>query len=78
MPDETDDKSSIDPLTIGELISLSQAAELSGLSAEYLRVTAVKGRLKAKKVGNQWVTTKAAVDEYLNTRKFIYPKDKTP
>lgn len=72
------DPSPVDPLTVGELISLAEAAQFSGLSSEYLRITAVKGRLKAKKVGSQWVTTQAAIKEYLNSRKFIYPKDKTP
>ena len=78
MPDETNDNSPVDSLTIGELISLSQAAEISGLTPRYLQGIAKNGRLKAKRVGSQWVTTKAAVEEYLNTRKFIYPKDKTP
>ena len=77
MPDENEHTSPIDPLTIGELISLTEAADFSGLSAEYLRTIAVKGRLRAKRVGTQWATTKTAVEDYLKTRKFIYPKDKT-
>ena len=66
-----------DPLTVGELISLVEAAEFSGLSARYLAVVATSGRLKAKKIARNWVTTKAAVEDYLTTRKFVYPKDET-
>jgi excisionase family DNA binding protein len=56
------------PLIIGELISLQQAAEYSGLTRKSLRNYALMGRLKARKLGSQWVTTRAAVDEYLASR----------
>lgn len=59
-----------DPLTIGELISLQQAAEYSGLAKRSLHNYAKNGRLKAKKIGIYWVTTRAAVDEYLASRSF--------
>lgn len=49
-----------------ELISLEVAAVRSGISARTLRWLAVRGRLKATKVGNTWVTTWSAVTEYLN------------
>jgi len=58
----------IDPLTIGELITLVEAAKLSGLGYEILRAIARKGRLRAKKSGNIWLTTLAAVEEYKNSR----------
>ena len=67
-----------DPLAVGELISLAQAAEIADLSQRYLGIIAASGRLRAKKIGRNWVTTQAAVEEYLKTRKFIYPKDETP
>ena len=57
-----------DLLTIGELISLQQAAEYCGLTKGSLHEYAKKGRLKAKKIGRMWVTTRAAVDEYLASR----------
>jgi hypothetical protein len=57
-----------DPLTIGELISLAEAAEKSGLSQDSLKKFAQKGRLKAKKIGRNWVTTLASVEEYKNSR----------
>ncbi len=67
----TDDETNIpqtDPLTIGELISLQEAAEYAGLAKRSLHNYAQQGRLKAKKIGRMWVTTRAAVDEYLHSR----------
>ena len=52
-----------------ELISLAEAAERYGFSTAYLRQLARKGRLKAKKVGRDWVTTWADVEEYIRSRK---------
>ena len=52
-----------------ELITLKEAAEYSGLSSDYLRDIARSGRLKAVKVGMQWLTTRQAVDDYLATRQ---------
>ena len=57
-----------DPLTIGELISLQDAAEYAGLSRDTLHNYARLGRLRAKKIGWQWLTTRAAVDAYLQSR----------
>ena len=57
-----------DSLTIGELITLQQAAAYCGLSKSSLHNYAKQGRLRAKKVGLYWVTTRAAVDEYLQSR----------
>src|SRR5712691_10056616 len=58
-----------DPLTIGELISLQQAAEYAGLTKDTLHNYVKRGRLKAKRLGPIWVTTRAAVDEYLASRE---------
>jgi excisionase family DNA binding protein len=58
----------IDPLTVGELISLQEAAEYAGLEKSTLHNYARRGRLKAKRLGPIWVTTKAAIDEYLASR----------
>ncbi len=57
-----------DPLTVGDLISLQQAAEYAGLSRDTLHNYARLGRLRAKKIGWQWLTTRAAVDAYLQSR----------
>ena len=48
-----------------DLLSLSEAAARSGLSASHLRLLARTGRLKAHKLGRDWFTTEAAVIAYL-------------
>ena len=65
--DETDTPET-DPLTVGELISLQDAAQYAGLTRDSLQGYIYRGRLKAKKLGPIWVTTKAAVDTYLRSR----------
>ena len=70
MADPTDNTEPIDPLTVGELITLAEAAEYAGFDKKSLHNYIKRGRLKAKKLGWQWVTTHAAVDEYLTSRSF--------
>ena len=48
-----------------ELIPLSEAAHIAGMTPDHLRFLARKGSLKAKKVGRDWLTTEQAVIEYL-------------
>lgn len=52
-----------------DLLSLGEAAALTGLSASHLRLLASRGRIKAKKVGRNWITTEAAVRAYLADRR---------
>lgn len=59
-----------------ELISLSQAAELSGLSADHLRRLVREGELWGKKLGRNWVTTAQAVNEYIARNRKPGPKPK--
>ena len=67
--DETNNlQPELDPLTIGELISLQQAAEYANLEKKTLHNYARSGRLRAKRLGPIWVTTRAAVDAYLQSR----------
>jgi hypothetical protein len=68
MPEDNEQPTPIDPLTIGELISLAEASKLSGFSVSYLREIAQRGRLKAKKISTVWVTTSAAIEVYRHTR----------
>ena len=51
------------------LISLPEAATLYGFNARYLGNLARKGRLKAQKVGDVWVTTPQDVEEYIVSRQ---------
>lgn len=62
------DEQTLDPLTVGELITLQEAAEYAGLSKESIHSYVKKGRLKARKRGWMWFTTKVAVEEYLQSR----------
>lgn len=48
-----------------DLISLAEAAAISGLSPTHLNHLARNGALRARKVGRNWATTRAAVEEYL-------------
>jgi hypothetical protein len=70
MPDENEQASPIDPLTIGDLISFAEAAEISGFTEGHLRQIAIAGRLRAKKLARNWVTTRAALEKYKENRNF--------
>ncbi|RRR75227.1 MAG: DNA-binding protein [Candidatus Viridilinea halotolerans] len=65
---QQDHQEPVDPLTIGELITLQEAAEYAGLAKDSLNDYIKRGRLKARRIGRFWVTTEAAIDEYLNSR----------
>jgi len=58
---ESDDKT--------RLISLADAAAIYGLSPTYLRTLAQKGRLKAQKVADLWLTTPQDVEVYIRSRQ---------
>jgi len=47
-----------------ELISLAEAAAISGLSTGHLNLLARGGKLAARKIGRNWVTTRAAIEAY--------------
>lgn len=51
------------------LISLPEAAELFGFTPEYLNQLARRGRLKAQKVGDRWITTPQDVEDYIASRQ---------
>lgn len=50
-----------------ELLSLSQAAHMSGYTPEYFNLLSRKKKLKAEKIGRNWYTKKEWVDEFLAT-----------
>ena len=52
-----------DPLEA--VISLAEAARLSGLAAHTLTLQAERGKLHARKVGHSWITTRYWLDDYL-------------
>jgi excisionase family DNA binding protein len=50
---------------LDEIVTLAEAARLSGLSAHTLAQQAEKGKLRARKVGRTWITTRDWLAEYL-------------
>ena len=58
-------------MTTSELITLAQAAEIADLSPATLKNQASKGRLRADKLGRTWVTTRAWLQEYLDSRQHV-------
>lgn len=51
------------------LISLAEASEMYGFNRNYLSELARRGRLRAQKIGNQWITTPADMEEYILSRE---------
>ena len=72
----SDEASSGDPLgdLTSKLISLSEASNISGLSASHLRKLVREGQIKGVKLGRNWLTTKEAVREYLKQERRPGPK----
>jgi hypothetical protein len=58
----------IDPLTVGELQPLKELGGEGPLSYESLRKYARSGKLRARRLGYQWFSTRAAINEYLANR----------
>lgn len=63
---------------VGDLVSLRQAAELSGLSTSHLRLLVGRGDIWGVKLGRNWVTTARAVEEYLAQDRRPGPKLRKP
>jgi len=63
---------------IDELISLRQAAEISGYTTNHLRLLVSKNELWAKKIDSFWVTTEEAIFEYMNNKSNFGRPKKNP
>ena len=50
-------------------LTLNEAAEILGLSAETLRVQARRGKLRAKKVGRDWFVSRREIKRYEKENK---------
>ena len=60
---------------IEELISLRQAAGISGYTTNHLRLLISKDELWAKKIDSFWVTTAKSIQDYMdNKSNFGRPK----
>ena len=59
---------------LNELISLRQAARLSGLSPNHLRLLVGRGDIWGMKIDRYWLTTEKVVREYLARDRRPGPK----
>jgi hypothetical protein len=50
---------------LDEVITLAEAAQLCGLAAHTLTLQAERGKLRARKMGHTWITTRHWLDVYL-------------
>ncbi len=62
--------------SLGDLISLQEAAALSGLTADHLRRLVREGQLWGKKLGRNWITTEKSLRDYLAQDRRPGPKGK--
>jgi len=69
-------KGDSDQPKLEELITLEEAAELSGLSSPHLRLLVRRGVIWGKRLGHNWFTTAQAVREYLARDRRPGPKPK--
>ena len=56
------------------LISVQQAADISGFETSHIRKLLAKGKLDGVKLGRDWWTTADAVEAYLSTERRPGPK----
>lgn len=52
-----------------ELLTLREAAALSPYSADYLNLLVRKGKIRATKIGRDWVITKVDLFDYLKKQQ---------
>jgi len=57
-----------------DLLSLHEASLECGLSHGHLAYLVRRGELRGWKIGRSWVTTREAIQEYLNLNKRPGPK----
>ncbi len=60
-----------------ELVTLYEAAKLSGLSPNHLRRLVSEGEIWGEKLGRDWFTTEHSVKEYLARDRRPGPKPKS-
>jgi len=72
----TSKKSGDDQPGLDDLITLEEAAKLSGFTTRHLRHLANRGELWARKLGRNWFTTAQAVKGYLARDRRPGPRPK--
>jgi excisionase family DNA binding protein len=71
--EQTTEAGSLKGLT-SNLISVTDASDMSGLSTGYIRKLLRRGVLEGVKIGRNWLTTKEAIQAYLNQERRPGPK----
>ena len=66
-----------EPITLNDLIPLSMASQMSGLSGAHLRLLVTRGVLWGIKIGRNWLTTRQAVIQYMDEEHKPGPKPKS-
>ena len=61
---------------LDDLITLKEAAQISGFTTRHLRKLAINGDIWATKLGHNWLTTSQSVEEYLARERKPGPKPK--
>ena len=64
--------------SMGELISLKQAAEISGLTPRHIRLLVSRGTIWGEKLGRDWFTTAQVITEYMACNRRPGPKSERP
>jgi len=60
--------------SLKKIITLNQAAKLSGYTQDYLGYLIRKGEIKGKKVGKSWFTTEEEVRNYIFKKSIRHEK----
>ena len=72
------ESSGFDQPSLDELITLREAAGLSGLSTSHLALLVRRGDIWGVKLGHNWLTTAQAVKKYLARDRRPGPKPQKP
>lgn len=64
-------------MTTKHLLSTREAAEYAGLSVSHIQYLLRENKLEGQQVGKVWVTTKEALDVYLESKPRPGPKRKS-
>ena len=75
MPNEDREDGAYQPRW-NELLTLQEAAKLSGLSYSHLRYLARNNEIWAERLGHNWFTTEQAVRKYIARNRRPGPKSK--
>jgi hypothetical protein len=76
MTQYSDDQRSSEKPQLEDLISLTDAAQISGFTTSHLRLLVSTGEVWGIKLGRNWFTTEEAINAYLKIEHRPGPKPK--